>query len=71
MDDELAYICGYGEPREARQWPSVEGAAIEFHYLAPIEGMSARVLRVVMNEIPTPPIVVTAFFDRRARGKFQ
>jgi hypothetical protein len=34
------------------------------HYLARIDEFEDRVLKVVVNTKKTPPLVVTAFFDR-------
>jgi hypothetical protein len=39
------------------------------HALARIPQRGDRVLRVVYNPSHTPPKVVTAYFDRRQRGK--
>jgi len=39
------------------------------HALAPIAEHDQRVLRVVYNASVYPPRVVTAYFDRRQRGK--
>jgi len=39
------------------------------HALARIAEHSGRVLRVVYNAHADPPRVVTAYFDRRQRGK--
>jgi len=39
------------------------------HALARIPERSDRVLRVVYNADANPPRVVTAYFDRRQRGK--
>ncbi len=37
------------------------------HYLKRISENENRWLRVVVNEIAVPPVLVTAFFDRRLR----
>jgi len=39
------------------------------HYLVRIRERGGRVLRVVVNPETSPPCVVTAFFDRRMKGK--
>ena len=39
------------------------------HALTRIEERGQRVLRVVYNASASPPRVVTAYFDRRQRGK--
>ena len=39
------------------------------HALGPIPEFGARVLRVVYNASVSPPRIVTAYFDRRQRGK--
>ena len=39
------------------------------HYLARVREHGNRVLRVVVNPGTDPPCVVTAFFDRRMKGK--
>ncbi len=39
------------------------------HALARIEERDLRVLRVVYNASVDPPRVITAYFDRRQRGK--
>lgn len=39
------------------------------HALARIDERGQRVLRVVYNGAANPPRVVTAYFDRRQRGK--
>jgi hypothetical protein len=39
------------------------------HALAHIDERDRRVLRVVYNASASPPRVVTAYFDRRQRGK--
>jgi hypothetical protein len=39
------------------------------HALAPIAENNDRVLRVVYNGSVIPPRIVTAYFDRRQRGK--
>jgi hypothetical protein len=37
------------------------------HYLSTVPEHGGRVLRVVVSEETSPPIVVTVFFDRRLR----
>jgi len=37
------------------------------HYCKRFERLSGRWLRVVVNEYPVPPVIVTVFFDRRLR----
>ncbi|HZW08763.1 MAG TPA: DUF4258 domain-containing protein [Phycisphaerales bacterium] len=39
------------------------------HALRPIAEFGGRVLRVVYNGGETPPLVITAFFDRSKKGK--
>jgi hypothetical protein len=39
------------------------------HALVRIPDRGDRVLRVVYNPLHKPPMVVTAYFDRRQRGK--
>ncbi len=39
------------------------------HYLARVSERGKRVLRVIVNPGKRPPCVVTAFFDRRMKGK--
>ncbi len=38
------------------------------HFLARVPEKEGRVLRVVVNPQADPPLVVTAFLDRRMRG---
>lgn len=38
------------------------------HFLARVPEQEGRVLRVVVNPQVDPPLVVTAFLDRRMRG---
>lgn len=39
------------------------------HFLARVPEQEGRVLRVVVNTQVDPPLVVTAFLDRRMRGR--
>jgi len=39
------------------------------HFLARVPEQEGRVLRVVVNPQLDPPLVVTAFLDRRMRGR--
>jgi hypothetical protein len=39
------------------------------HFLARVPEQEGRVLRVVLNPQVDPPLVVTAFFDRRMRER--
>ena len=39
------------------------------HFLARVPEQEGRVLRVVVNPHVDPPLVVTAFLDRRMRGR--
>lgn len=39
------------------------------HFLAPIKEADNRALRVIVNTQKSPWLVVTAYFDRRMRGK--
>ncbi len=39
------------------------------HFLARIPENGNRVLRVILNDTVTPPLVVSAFFDRRLKKK--
>jgi hypothetical protein len=39
------------------------------HFLARVPEQEGRVLRVVVNTRVDPPLVVTAFLDRRMRGR--
>jgi len=41
------------------------------HYLARITEYGNRVLRVILDPRGQPPCVVTAFFDRRMKGKLR
>jgi hypothetical protein len=50
---------------ERRESPG-DGTA---HYLARVRERGNRVLRVVLDPAARPPRVVTAFLDRRMKGK--
>ncbi len=39
------------------------------HALGPVAAREGRVLRVVYNPGKKPPVVVTAYFDRRMKGR--
>jgi hypothetical protein len=39
------------------------------HCLAIIEENGSRVLRVIFKRNTSPPLVITAFFDRKMKGK--
>ena len=66
------------ERKISREWVSRVIAAPERtespgdgtkHYLARIREHGQRVLRVIVNPQTHPPCLVTAFFDRRMKGK--
>lgn len=40
------------------------------HYIKKIEEYERRWLRVIVNEKKVPPVIVTVFFDRRLRRKY-
>ena len=46
--------------------PAADGTR---HFLARVPEQEGRVLRVVVNPQVDPPLVVTAFLDRRMRGR--
>ncbi len=54
--------------KPARTEPDREDPELT-HFLARIPENGNRVLRVVVNEKVTPPIIVSAFFDRRLKNK--
>jgi len=39
------------------------------HALATVPDFGGRVLRVIYNPLATPPVIVTAYFDRTMKGK--
>lgn len=38
------------------------------HFLGVIEEKENRVLRVILNQAEKPPVIITAYFDRKMRG---
>jgi hypothetical protein len=48
--------------------PDVADAELE-HYLAVVAEQGNRVLRVIIKRGTMPPRVITAYFDRKMKGK--
>jgi len=51
---------------EEPEWQAEQEPSI-VRYFRRIEAFGGRVLRVVVNYNESPPLIVTAFFDRRAK----
>ena len=62
--DWIGRVLAKPERTETDRWDSALT-----HALGPIEERGARILRVVYNDSMKPPRVITAYFDRRQRGK--